>query len=205
VLARSNQPTLIGLRRVVARDIERLKAVPLADFGAAVTRLDAVISTIDQLPMLAEVAPPKAALVPATADASRTGLIGFGQRVARTGLQGWDAFVAELGELFRVQRVDHPEALMLSPEQRSIARDALRLQLLNARLNLLARNESLFRADLTRAMRAIERGFDGQTRAVAAASGSLKALLATPLAIELPSLAESLAAVRTARAASDAR
>jgi uncharacterized protein HemX len=205
VLARATQSAMIGLRRVLTRDIERLKGVPISDFAAAVNRLDAVIGGIEQMALLADVSPADA--VPAARGFVDVpdGLRGLPQRVARTGLQGWDAFVAELRTLVRVQRIDEPDALLLSPEQRFFARENLRLQLLNARLNLLARNEPLFRADLARSTRSIERWFDGQQRGTAAAIASLRQLQATPLSIELPSLAESIAAVRAARAASDAR
>lgn len=206
VLARSNQPAMIGLRRVLARDIERLRAVPLADFGAAVARLDAVVGMVEQMPLLADLQPAVAGAPNVReAEPQGSGLRGMTERFARTGLQGWDAFVAELRGLFRVQRVDRPEALLLSPDQRFLAREALRLQLLNARLNLLARNESLFRADLARATAAIEKWFDPRHRTVVAAQGALRQLQATRLAIDLPSLGESIAAVRAARAASDSR
>lgn len=207
VLARSNPSALIGLRRVITRDIERLKAVPLADFAAAVNRLDAVIGVIEQMPLLADVqlAVSGASSARAPVDAPQPGLRGLSERVARTGQQGWEAFVAELRALVRVQRVDRPEALLLSPDQRFLARESLRLQLLNARLNLLARNESLFRADLGRATEAIEQWFDREHRSVVAAQGALRQLQATRLAVDLPSLAESVAAVRAARAARDAR
>jgi uroporphyrin-3 C-methyltransferase/uroporphyrinogen III methyltransferase/synthase len=205
LLARSSQPALIGLRRVLTRDIERLKAVPLADFAAAVARLDALIAAIDQLPLLAE--PP----MPTTDDGAgagatpRSGLLGLPERMARTGVQGWDAFVAELRGLFRVQRVDQPESLLLTPEQRYFARENLRLLLLHARLNLLARNEPLFRGDLGRATKTVERWFDAQHRTVAGALVTLRQLQSMPLAIDLPSLADSIAAVRTARASGDSR
>jgi hypothetical protein len=205
VLARSNQPSMLGLRRVLTRDIERLKSVPLADFAAAVNRLDAVIGLIEQMPLLADLQLSGSATPAARPDVSQPGLRGLPERVARTGLQGWDAFVAELRTLVRVQRVDQPEALLMSPDQRFFARESLRLQLLNARLNLLARNEALFRADLARATAAIGTWFDGQHRSVVAALGALRQLQATRLAVDLPSLAESIAAVRAARAASDAR
>ena len=205
VLARSNQPSMIGLRRVLTRDIERLKSVPLADFAAAVNRLDAVIGLIEQMPLLADLQMSGSATPAARPDVSQPGLRGLPERVARTGLQGWDAFVAELRTLVRVQRVDQPEALLMSPDQRFFVRESLRLQLLNARLNLLARNEALFRADLARATAAIGKWFDGQHRSVVSALGALRQLQATRLAVDLPSLAESIAAVRAARAASDAR
>jgi uncharacterized protein HemX len=205
VLARSNQSAMIGLRRVLTRDIERLKGVPLADFAAAVNRLDAVIGGVEKMSLLADVSPVDPSPVALRGEAPPDGLRGLPQRVARTGLQGWDAFVAELRQLVRVQRLDQPDVLLLSPDQRFFARENLRLQLLNARLNLLARNESLFRADLARATRAIERWFDPQQRVTASAIASLAQLQGAPLSIELPSLAESIGAVRAARAASDAR
>jgi uncharacterized protein HemX len=205
VLARSNQPAMIGLRRTVARDIERLKALPLADFAAAVNRLDAVIGVVEQMPLLADVLTTEQAARSVRPEATRGGLLGLPERMARTGLQGWDAFVAELRSLFRVQRVDHAESMLLAPDQRFFVRETLRLQLLNARLNLLARNESLFRADLGRAIQAIERNFDPAHKSVASALAALRQLQATRLAVDLPSLAESIGAVRAARAASDAR
>ena len=179
--------------------------MPLADFAAAVNRLDAVLGLVEQMPLLADLQMSGATAPPARSDVPQPGLRGLPERVARTGLQGWDAFVGELRSLVRVQRVDQPEALLLSPDQRFLARESLRLQLLNARLNLLARNEALFRADLGRATAAIGRWFDGQHRLVIAAQGALSQLQATRLAVDLPSLAESIASVRAARAASDAR
>ncbi|MFZ4759941.1 MAG: uroporphyrinogen-III C-methyltransferase [Burkholderiaceae bacterium] len=204
VLARSNQPTLIGLRRVLSRDIERLKSVPLADFTAAVNRLDAVIGMVEQMPLLVDL-PPANVESGVTRPEGPSGLRGIPERVARTSQQGWEAFITELRSLFRVQRVDQPEALLLAPDQRFFARETVRLQLLNARLNLLARNEALFRSDLARAISAIDRWFDGRHKTVLAAQGALRQLQSTRLAIDLPSLAESIGAVRAARAASDAR
>lgn len=206
VLARSNQPSMIGLRRVLARDIERLKAIPLADFAAAVSRLDSLASVVDRLPMVADATRGTPARPSAESEtASSPGLRGLPQRVMRTGVLGWDAFIAEMRQLVRVQRVDQPDALLLSPDQRFFARENLRLQLLNARLNLLARNQSLFRADIARALESLDRWFDGSQASVGAASNSLRQLQAAPLTLEMPSLAETIAAVRAARAAGENR
>jgi uncharacterized protein HemX len=236
VLARSNQPATIGLRRVLARDIERLRAVPVADFAAAVARLDAVIAAVDAMPVMSDIgpstvraaaggtvgarntarpaegaspadaAPPAAGTAPAGSAPAPTGWFAWlPERLVQTGLQGWEAFVAELRQLVRVQRVDRPEVLLLSAEQRFIAREGLRLQLLNARLNLLARNEPLLRADLGRASATIDRLFDPQSGTVAAAQSSIQALRSTSLAIDLPSLSETIAAVRAARIPGESR
>ena len=134
-----------------------------------------------------------------------SGLLGLPGRVIRTGALGWDAFIAEMRQLVRVQRVDQPEALLLSPDQRFFARENLRLQLLNARLNLLARNQSLFRSDVTRSLESLDRWFDGTQPSVVSARNTLKQLQAAPLTLEMPSLAETIAAVRAARAAGESR
>ena len=204
VLARSNQPALIGLRRYIARDIDRLKAMPVTDFAAAVNRLDGVITAAEQLPLVSDVSRSTRPVAEPT-EAERGGLMGLPGRMARTGLQGWEGFVAELRQLVRVQRIDRPDALLLSPDQRFFARENLRMLLLNARLNLLARNEGLFRADVARARTALERWFDTENRQVAATLTSLRQLESATLTLQMPSLAETTAAVRSARAVRDSR
>jgi len=204
-LSRSSQPDALGLRRVLARDIERLKAVPVADFSTAINRLDAIITLIDQLALRADIqrsigAGPAEPLEPVA-----PGLRGLPERMARTGMQGWQAFVLELRQLVTVQRVDEPEAFLLSPTQRTFARENLRLLLLNARLNLLGRNEPLFRADIARALAQMERYFDLGARPVASSVATLKQLESGALTLQVPSLAETLAAIRTARAAGESR
>jgi uroporphyrin-3 C-methyltransferase/uroporphyrinogen III methyltransferase/synthase len=204
VLSRSNQPAAIGLRRYIARDIDRLKAMPVTDFAAAVNRLDGVIAGAEQLPLVADAGrQPKVAAE--SAEPERGGLLGLPGRVARTGLQGWEGFVAEMRQLVRVQRIDRPEALLLSPDQRFFARENLKLLLLNARLNLLARNESLFRADVARARTALERWFDVDSKPVSSTLASLRQLESATLTLQMPSLAETTAAIRAARAVRDVR
>jgi len=204
-LSRSSQPDALGLRRVLARDIERLKAVPVADFSTAINRLDAVITLVDQLTLRADIDRSPAAEATEPQEPVPAGLRGLPERMARTGLQGWQAFVAELRQLVTVQRVDEPEAFLLSPAQRTFARENLRLLLLNARLNLLARNESLFRADIARALAQMERYFDLKSRSVSSSVATMRQLESGALTLQVPSLAETLAAIRTARAAGESR
>ncbi len=219
VLARASQPALIGLRRVIARDTERLRAVPVADYAAAVARLDGVLDVMSSLPMLSDmaVAPQPASArkrvtdaLPAAKSAPRPdGVValdwsGLSERVARTGARGWEALLVEIRQLVRVQRVDQAGSLLLAPDQRVMVREAVRLQLMTARLNLLARNQALFRADLGRVLQAIERWFDPRDEAVRHSQATLRQLQSLPVIVELPLLTESLQALRTARAAGSA-
>jgi uncharacterized protein HemX len=67
---------------------------------------------------------------------------------------------------------------------------------LNARLALLARDQNVFRADLNLATTWLQRYFDVRSRPTTAALANLKQLGASGISIDLPSIGESLAAVR---------
>ena len=89
---------------------------------------------------------------------------------------------------------------MLSPTQAYYVRENLKLRLLNARLALLARNEAAFRSDLNAAQDAITRYFDTRARQTQTTQALLRQVQASNLSIEMPTLAESLNAVRNYKA-----
>ena len=53
-LARSDRPQFLPLRKVLARDIERLKGTPGVDIAGLALRLDQVIAQVDGLPLAFE-------------------------------------------------------------------------------------------------------------------------------------------------------
>ncbi|MEB2336907.1 MAG: uroporphyrinogen-III C-methyltransferase, partial [Burkholderiales bacterium] len=148
-------------------------------------RLDGLLASIDQLPLLASVRTP-------------------GQASAEAAAAGLSALRDELQQLFRVRRVDAPDAALLAPGQAYFLRQNLRLLLLNARLSLLSRSEALFRSDLERAIGWLRDYYDDRSRGVAGATAQLRQMLGARIALEPPTLAESLAAVRAARAVREA-
>ena len=184
-LRRQDDPSLGSVRRALQRDIDRLKEYPAADIGSLALRLDGLLASIDQLPLLASVRTP-------------------GQASAEAAAAGLSALRDELQQLFRVRRVDAPDAALLAPEQAYFLRQNLRLLLLNARLSLLSRSEALFRSDLERAIGWLRDYYDDRSRGVAGATAQLRQMLGARIALEPPTLAESLAAVRAARAVREA-
>lgn len=202
-LKRVDQPEALGLRRLIAADIERLKAVPVVDAVGLALRLDAIAAGLNELPLLAGVSQTQAE--PAMESKAPEGVgeaAAFSlARLASTGRQGWEALLAELAQLFRVRRVDAPEAVLLAPEQQYFVRENLRLTLLSARFALLARSEPLFRADLARAIGWLDKYYDPRSRGVVNTVAALRQLESSTIAAELPSLGDTLAAVRAARAA----
>jgi uroporphyrin-3 C-methyltransferase len=111
-LARSDRPQFIGLRKVVARDIERLKAAPDLDIAGMTLRIDQVISAVDQMPLLVDGRPP----APDTKQAAGEAQDSWWRRSWR-GV--WDEFKG----LVRVQRLDAADSSLLAPESRYFLRE----------------------------------------------------------------------------------
>ena len=89
---------------------------------------------------------------------------------------------------------------MLSPSEQYFVRENLKLRLLNARVALLSRNESAFRGDLAAAQESLAKYFDTRAKPTQTAQALLRQVAANNLAIEMPSLSESLNAVRNYKA-----
>jgi len=202
-LARTDKPQFIGLRRVLARDIETLKALPSVDIAGSALRLDSLVNMVDQLPLLSDgraAAPPRLDAAPVDRAprgeglqaSTVSGLQWLQDKTRQAAAQFWENFQ----QLVRVRTVDTPGALLLSPDQVFFVRENLKLRLLNARLALLARQEATYRADLLSAQELIQRYCDIRARQTVAALALLKQVQASTTVVELPTLADSLNAVR---------
>jgi len=183
-LARSDRPQFLGLRKVIARDIDRLKNAPSVDIAGMTLRLDQLIAAVDQLPLLVDGRPTTADPTPAA-----DGPAGW--------KRAWLAVWEELKSLVRVQRLDASDPALLAPESRFFLRENLKLRLLHARLALLRRDESAFRTDVKAAQTWLGRWFDPRQKQVATAVQTLAALNAAAVNVELPTIADSLSAARS--------
>ncbi|OEZ64885.1 putative uroporphyrinogen-III C-methyltransferase [Janthinobacterium sp. HH103] len=212
-LSRSDKPQFITIRRAIGRDMEKLKALPSVDSTGVALRLDAVIAQVDSLPMLSDetpalpAAPEKPGKAKSVRDASGK-LVGppapepLLQKV-RDGFNTWSGDMwADVRQLIRIRRVDTPEALMLSPTQSYFLRENVKLRLLNARMALLSRNETAFRNDLIAAQDALAKYFDTRAKSTQTAQALLRQVQGSNLAIEMPTLSDSLTAVRNYKAKS---
>jgi len=209
-VSRADTPQFLSIRRAIASDIEKLKALPAVDLAGVALRLDNVIVQVETLPMLADEKPllPEAPRRGArrdeaaakTASAAAAQPLGVGQRMVETwrlwSQEMWD----DVRQLIRVRSVVEPEALMLSPSEAFFVRENLKLRLLNARLALLSRNEATFRDDLASAQAMLVKYFDTRARVTQSAQAALRQVQANNLTIELPTLADSLNAVRNYKA-----
>lgn len=201
-LSRSDKPQFITIRRAIARDIEKLKALPSVDQPGIALRLDNVISQIDNLPLLSDekpaepIAPSRVNPVPAGGKAAAPAERTLGQRMTETWRNWSHEMWDDIRQLIRVRTVDNPDALMLSPSESYFVRENLKLRLLNARLALLSRNEGTFRDDLNTAQQMLVKYFDTKARSTQAAQALLRQVQANNVTIDVPDLSESLNAVR---------
>jgi uroporphyrin-3 C-methyltransferase len=193
-LARSGQNRLLPLRKLINRDIDRLKALPLADVPGIALKLEGVIAAVDTLPLAFEqrtrVEPPTRLRNSASAKTpAQSAETNFWQGMAR---DLW----AEFKQLIRVERIDQPDAVLLAPSQIFFLRENLKLRLTDARLALLQRDGRTFRDDLRQSRELLERYFDTRDKAASNAIALLKNLAGVDLSLDATSLAETLASVR---------
>jgi uroporphyrin-III C-methyltransferase len=183
-LASADRPQFLPMRRALAQDIERLKALPVLDLPAMSARIDSLVAAVDSLPLAFDERLEKPAA------AKETSATGFWSRL---GSEVWN----EMRGLVVVRQIGADEPPLLPPPQAYFVRENLRLRLLNARLSLLARNEAGYREDLRASEAWIRRYFDPRGKQTADALAQMKQLSAGGISFEMPSLSGSLDAVRS--------
>lgn len=188
-LARLDRPQLAGLRKVIARDVERLKLAPYVDAIGISARIDNLIGIIDVLPLAMDLRPADA---PAAKKAAADAEAGVWTRFTR---ELW----RDMKDLVRIQNMDNPDVALLTPSQTYFLRENLKLRLLGARLALLAHDEKSFKADLRAARDWLARYYDARDKTVANAAAAVRQLHDSQISIELPDVAASLDAVRNYR------
>ena len=190
-LARTVQPQFLPVRKLLARDIERLKGTPGANVSGLSLKIESVVSAVDGLPLAYEQRPKadaaKAPAKPASA----------GDWWRELGADFW----RELRQLVRIERIDHGDPALLSPNQSFFLRETLKLRLLNARLALLQRDGTTFREEIRQSREQLDRYFDTRAKSVQAAQSTLKTLAGTDVAFDLPGLAETLSSLRNLKLA----
>ncbi|MFZ6846790.1 uroporphyrinogen-III C-methyltransferase [Undibacterium sp. RuRC25W] len=217
-LAKSDKPQFIVIRRAIAKDIEKLKALPSLDLPGIALRLDSVIAQVDRMPLWVDeksvvtATPLKTPLRVLPKSQSKQSPEKSGKSDSKAiedvsdvtwsvRLQdAWQSFSSEMwGEvkqLVRIRSVETPDALLLAPTQSYFARENLKLRLLNARLALLSRNEAVFRSDINASQDAVAKYFDTRAKQTQTVQALLVQVQSSNLSIEMPTLSESLNAVR---------
>ena len=213
-LAKSAQPQFLSLRKLIVRDIERLKALPGADVSGIALKLDILLAAVPNLPLAFEQRPaaepkPKkgtpASGLPSGESASAAPATPTFEQMVRSWLgEVWH----ELRQLVRIERIDTHgigDPGLLAPREVFFLRENLRLRLLAARLALLARDGRSFQADLKQADAWLGQYFDTRAPAVQDAQTTLRGLIRLDVMREPVELNETLSALRNFKLARDKR
>ena len=218
-LLRYKQPRMEGVRRAVARDLERVKAVAVVDVSTLTIKLDEVVRMADELPLIsggdASVSPREERRAEAAArERERALRLQREQAVAaaegRLSLWWWQATQqlsswtgaawSEARTLLRVTRIAHPEAALASPDQSFFLRENLKLRLLNARLALLSRQFDTAQSDLRDCQDMLNRYFDTRSRKVTSVAELLRQVAGQSRQVSMPRPDDTLAALTAAAA-----
>ncbi len=187
-LSRQGKPQFAALRQALARDVERLRLLPIADITALNARLDALIANVDALRPEFESEPPSKKVVQPAAS-------GPVDTATRLGREVWQEFK----QLVRIRRLDHPDMPLLTPEQAYFLRQNLKLRLLSARLAALQNDQATWQADLDAAQAWVAQYFNRNDPLTRATLDSLKHLAGVSVSIEAADISASLKALNEAR------
>lgn len=202
-IERTAQPRLAPVQRAIEQDLERLSRASVTDTAGLLGRLDELVRMADEIPLLSSVAQAPTLSqgstgvpLPPQLDAAVTpGQWAWWQH---WGERVWTASANEARDLVRIRRIDHPDAVLLAPEQAFFLRENLKLKLLNARLGLLARQYDAARSDLGSASTALGKYFDGQSRRTQGAQTLLLQIQTHLRQTEQPTINDTLSALATA-------
>jgi uroporphyrin-3 C-methyltransferase len=205
-LARYSQPRLDRVRRAIAADLEKTRAVAVTDIASLTIRLDEAIRVVDDLPLLSRPEPLRArhltrpgapvAASAASASARSAPPTDWTERWRAWGDHVW----GEVRSLVRITPIDQPEAMLIAPDQAFFLRENLKLRLLNARLAVLSRQFDTAQSDLRDARASLDRYFDRNARSVQSANEMVRDLMAQARQVSVPRPDATLAAIAAATA-----
>lgn len=201
-LANQTDAAAQTLRLALGQDLSTLKSQQTVDLRAAIESIDAVIASIDRLPLIQDrrvlkvetgvTASPKV-----EAPAAATLLEQSRQIATELADELWQT----IRGMIRVQRLDHAEAALIAPEQKVFLQQGLRLLLLDARHALIQRNTPVYQQTLAQARAWIVKYTDGADALVREDLAALQRLLTInidPSAVSLDHTRQALAAARAA-------
>jgi uroporphyrin-III C-methyltransferase len=176
-------PSLLPVRREIAKEISTLETLDRADIAGMSLRLGGVADRVDQLPLAADLRaqPPQVAAAGNDNDDNSARSI-------------WRDILG----LVHIRRQDTTHRPLLAPEQQYFARENLRLMLYGAQHALLQGNVPTFQQNLDTAVRWLGDYFDQESALVNTAQQELKTMRATPVMNELPDITGSLEVLRKA-------
>ncbi len=185
ILRQLDSTALHPVRRAVAEDLAALRALPELDVEGLYLRLGALV---DQVAGLVIFELPERSDGPEAAAADT-----WQQRLQ----QGYQQALATLSKYIVVRRREVPVEALVDPQWEGLLRQNLVMLLQQAQVALLSGNQPLYEASLQRAQRWLTEFFLADEAAASAAASELEDLSDEVIAVPLPDISASLAALKT--------
>ena len=170
----------VQLRKSINQDIQRLQNLPLADITSISLKLGSLSQRVDQLALVSD-RHPNSAQNKVAHDLSNNPWRKLTQEI-------WQ----DIKNMVRIERIDHPELPLLTPEQTFFLRENIKLHLLTARIALLRHDEVTYKSDLLAAQSAISLHFDVRESLTQNTLDEIKGLTNNHISTELPDIEQSL-------------
>lgn len=179
-------PSLLPVRREIAKEISQLESLERADIPGIALRLGTLAERIDQLPLAPDLRAKSEQVAAASA--------GENASAGESASSIW----RDLLGLVRIRRHDTAQRPLLAPEQQYFARENLRLMLYGAQHALLQGNAATYQQNLDTAARWLRGYYDAGSAGVEAMQQEIDKLRATPVMNQLPDITASLELLRKA-------
>ena len=175
----------VQLRKSINQDIQGLQNLPLADITSISLKLANLSQRVDQLALVSDHHPSNAQ-TKTRPDGVNSPLINNPWR--KLSQEIWQ----DIKNMVRIERIDHPEPPLLTPEQTFFLRENIKLQLLTARIALLRHDQITYKSDLVAAQSTISLYFDVRELLTQNTLDEIKGLTNSPISNELPDIEQSL-------------
>lgn len=219
-LAHANRQNLATLMQTINGDLDRLRAVQVADVATVTAQLNRLKELLNQAPLY----------VPDSRNSSINGNKNNNAKADQasesifSGLsegmdpdapwwhrtlsqatnltqKGWETISQDLGQFVSIRRVEDSAALLMSAEQADRLRDNLSLRVTMAQLALMTKQTEVWRTELAHIITAIEQRFDPSLALTQRALALATKLEDIDIDVKLPSLDNSLAAIESLKQA----
>lgn len=188
-----SNPSLLPVRREIAREIAALEAIDRVDVGGISLKLGSLAESADRLPVAPEVSRRSQAAdnKVASLDVPTDG----GWRNQARNL--WQDMLS----LVRVRTDLTTQRPLLPPEHEYFLRENLKLMLFSAQAALLQGNAAVFQQNIKNAEQLLKDYYDTNTQVVVGMQTELEKMRTSKLVADLPDISRSLAALRAASGA----
>jgi uroporphyrin-3 C-methyltransferase len=186
ILAGMEDVALHDVRAAVAADLAAVRAVPKRDIQGMYLVLAALIEQAGKL-VIFQLPEQVSSVADQPAEHWQGRL-----------KQGYESALLKLSDYIIIRRRDVPIEALMDPQWEGLVRQNLRMVLEQAQVALLSGNQTLFRESLARANHWVAEFFDADEAAALALSQEILTLQERKIAVEMPDISRSLAAVDVA-------